>query len=128
MNKQKQTEEMSNIIAEVAFVQAHEENGDESLSDIVAEAIYNAGYRKVPDGAVTLTKEEQEKHITMTKVNYKSIMRQLNQARKETAKEILQYLYDKCYEIQNIGRGGIAHILPIDILQMAKNYGVEVEE
>lgn len=46
---------------------------------------------------------------------------------KETAREILQCLYDKCYELQN-SRGGFAHIIPLDILALAKHYGVEVEE
>lgn len=47
--------------------------------------------------------------------------------RKETAKDILQCLYDKCYETQNL-REDYAHITPLDILILAKQYGVEVEE
>lgn len=65
--------------------------------ETIAKALYDAGYRKVDD------------------------------VRKETAKEIMQCLYDKCYEIQNLRECG-AHITPLDILQMAKHYGVEVEE
>lgn len=53
--------------------------------------------------------------------------REVKKARKETAKEIMQCLYDKCYEIQNL-RECVAHITPLDILQLAKHYGVEVEE
>lgn len=79
----------------------------------LAEFLYNACYRKVPDGAVILTKEEQEKHITMTKVNYKSIMRQLNQARKETAKEILN-------EVDNESNGKTISITNY----LRKKYGV----
>ena len=45
----------------------------------------------------------------------------------QTAKEILQRLYDKCYEVQGL-REGYAHITPLDILILAKEYGVEVEE
>lgn len=59
---------------------------------------------------------------------YDACSRKADDVRKETAKEILQCIYDKCYEIQNIRCGGIAHILPIDILQLAKHYGIEVEE
>ena len=65
--------------------------------ETIAKALYGAGYRKVDD------------------------------VRKETAKEIMQCLYDKCYEIQNL-RECVAHITPLDILQLAKHYGVEVEE
>lgn len=53
--------------------------------------------------------------------------REVKKACKETAKEIMQCLYDKCYEIQNL-RECVAHITPLDILQLAKHYGVEVEE
>ena len=61
MTKQEQIEEISNIIAEVAFVQAHEENGDENLSDIVATALYNAGYRKSEEVRKETAKEFAEK-------------------------------------------------------------------
>ena len=49
------------------------------------------------------------------------------EVRRETAKEILQCLYDECYKIQNL-RECCAHITPLDILTLAKQYGVEVEE
>lgn len=39
MSEKEQIEEMGNIIAEVAFVRAHEENGDDNLADIVAEEL-----------------------------------------------------------------------------------------
>lgn len=62
MTKEEQIEEISNIITEVAFVQAHEENGDENLSDIVATAIYNAGYRKIDDDCAVITKDELKQY------------------------------------------------------------------
>lgn len=43
LDKQKQIEEIENIVVEVAFLQAHEPNGDDELSRKVAEAIVNAG-------------------------------------------------------------------------------------
>lgn len=42
--KQKQITEIENIVEEVAFVQAHEPNGDNELSRKVSEAIVNAGF------------------------------------------------------------------------------------
>lgn len=60
-------------------------------------------------------------------VLYGNNYRKAEEIRKETAKEIMQCLYDKCYEIQNL-RECVAHITPLDILQLAKYYGVEVEE
>lgn len=113
--KQEQIEEMAKIIDEMYWVY-------DTTADDIAEGLYNAGYRKIPENAVVLTKEE---YIDLSR-NY--VTEQIEQVRKKTAKEILQCLYDKCYEIQNMGRGGIAHILPIDILQLTKHYRVEVEK
>ena len=53
--------------------------------------------------------------------------KELEIEKKAVAKEILQRLYDKCYEVQ-CSREGYAHIIPLDILILAKEYGVEVEE
>ena len=133
MTKQEQIEEMAKIVDEMYNVYT-------TTADDIAEGLYNAGYRKVPFdirhcfneiemkmkfktdfGTIDFT-EEQILFIEQ------AICWEEEKIRKKAAKEILQCLYDKCYEIQNMGRGGIAHILPIDILQLAKHYRVEVEE
>ena len=60
---------------------------------------------------------------------YNAGYRKTEEIRKETAKEILQVLYDMCYEYD--GRKPdeiVGHIIPLDILRLAKRYGVEVEE
>lgn len=133
MTKQEQIEEMAKIIDEMYNVYT-------TTADDIAEELYNAVYRKVPFdirhcfneiemkmkfktdfGTIDFT-EEQILFIEQ------AICWEEEKIHKKTAKEILQCLYDKCYEIQNMGRGGIAHILPIDILQLAKHYRVEVEE
>lgn len=67
---------------------------------------------------------EQEKEIEQLENNTKSV---LEIEKKAVAKEILQCLYDKCYEVQNL-RECVAHIIPLDILILAKEYGVEIEE
>lgn len=51
MSRDKQIEEMANIIAFKAFEQAHLENGDDNLADIVAIELYDNGYRKAEDVA-----------------------------------------------------------------------------
>lgn len=71
MDKQKEIEnkeidKMGNIIAEVAFVQAHEINGDENLADIIATAIYNAGYRLESETEKRVVKEFAEKLKAIT--------------------------------------------------------------
>lgn len=103
MTREEQIEEFANYYCEYCKSQTGEkfcEHIDDKSCNIFfeAELFYNAGYRKAEE------------------------------VRKETAKEILQCLYDKCYEISNMGKGGISHVLPIDILQFAEKYGVEVEE
>ena len=50
MNKDKQIEEMAQIIALKAFEQAHLIDGDENLADIVATDLYEKGYRKQSAG------------------------------------------------------------------------------
>ena len=78
---------------------------------------YNNGDFSCDDGKMHLDALniiiEQEKELEIEK--------------KAVAKEILQCLYDKCYEIQNL-RECVAHITPLDILILAKQYDVEVEE
>ena len=67
------------------------------------------------------------KELRMTKQEQNAGYQKAEEVRKKTAKEILQRLYDKCYEVQGL-REGYAHIIPLDILILAKEYGVEIEE
>ena len=115
MNKQEQIEEMAQFICgrstdDVCII-------DRTSCDCncawarTAEAIYNAGYRKIPENAVVLTKEEYDKLglFEETVQEYKSDNGQLvlvkeqkklqkystdiaDFIRKETAKEILSKL------------------------------------
>lgn len=51
MSRDKQIEEMANIIALKAFEQAHLIDGDENLADIVATELYEKGYCKASEVA-----------------------------------------------------------------------------
>lgn len=106
MTKQEQIEEMSRYICnacEMGFGGDFDgycaEGSDYRTCGVcndVAKAIYNEGYRKVPDGA----KEEYERlnnaetELQELNIKYyneaKDLRRELKQARNETAKEILQ--------------------------------------
>ena len=57
-----------------------------------AERLYNAGYRKIPDGAVVLTGEEYERWQGQT-LNIKKI-------RKETAQAFAERLTAKAFEYE----------------------------
>lgn len=77
-----------------------------------AEALVQAGYGNVSE--------------------YKAKIEQLKKGtsdiRKGTAKEILQTLYDKCYEINDeTGESMGNFVSDDDILCLAKHYGVEVD-
>lgn len=121
MTKQEQIEEMDMMINN------HIANGLLSTKRL-AETLYNAGYRKVlldvengkaVDVAQYASWELMEKHIA----------REVEKVRKETAREILQTLYDECYEIDDVtGESMGAFVVDDDILCLAKHYGVEVEE
>ena len=79
-----------------------------------AETLYNAGYRKIPENAVVLTKEE---YIDLSR-NY--VTEQIEKARKETAKEILSRI--KLYATDSKAD------LVVLIDEIAEANGVEVEE
>ena len=53
MNKEQQIKKMSTIIGNVKPFYV----------ETIAETLYNAGYRKVPDGAVILTPEERDEEL-----------------------------------------------------------------
>lgn len=113
MTDKKQIKEMEKIINDNAY----------SASSLqVALKLYNAGYRK-------LSKETQEM-VSNALVYSKrlKIEKSAEKVRKETAKEILQSLYDRCYERAKANGGKACDVIPIDILQFAAQYGVEIEE
>ena len=133
MTKQEQIEEMANYYCEYCKKQTGEkfcEHIDDKSCNIFfeAELFYNAGYRKIPEDSVVLSREEYKRLLdNAIRVDMEYLDHELAKTRKETAKEILQCLYDECYEIQKL-RECVAHITPLDILTLAKEYGVEVEE
>jgi hypothetical protein len=81
----------------------------------IAKELLNAGYRKIPEGSVVLSKEEYEKLCHLAYFGYEDVK---EQARKETAMEILKWLVDT----------GMINIAP-DTTKMyfKEQFGVEVE-
>lgn len=65
--------------------------GKQCEKRMVATELYNAGYRKIPENAIVLTKEE---YIDLSR-NY--VGEQIEQARKETAKEFAEKLKEKTH-------------------------------
>ena len=109
--------------------------GDDDETEIdwysTARANYENGIRKVPDGAVVLTREEYERlnsYISEDRAKeifYEECEKLKEQARKETAREILNKLLNMCYD-ENHPRNSIA---AGEIRYIAKiEYRVEVDE
>ena len=120
-----------------------------SYNDKQATALYNAGYRKIPDGAVVLTETKDFKRIEglLTEFdemgflptttypyphayasNWKlRLAWAIGELRKETAREILKELITNCqYTFNSVGKPIIA--LSGDFaLNVSKRYGVDLE-
>ena len=114
MTKQEQIEEIAKIIDEMYWVY------DTTAGDI-AEELYNAGYRKIPENAVVLTKEE---YIDLSR-NY--VTEQIEQVRKKTAKEIL-ILLGKGYDETEKTEFNNLQWYKEFCRELKHRYGVEVEE
>ena len=92
-----------------------------------ANSLYNAGYRKIPDGAVVLTQEEFDNdYVTKDdrdfwKSRYDILVSKakllIAQARKETAREIVSWIRGTKYSSR----------LWDELDLIAQRYGVEVE-
>ena len=82
-----------------------------------AEALYNAGYRKIPKDNVVLSREEQERILTATEKRIKELKRQILQARKETAEKILK-AFEYCNDTTFYAKW----------LELCKQFGLEIKE
>ena len=75
MDKQKQIEEMTRIMKSVKYEPFNDgiptysvgNQMQDFVFDLIGEALYNAGYRKIPEGAVILTKAEYESKRLLAK-------------------------------------------------------------
>lgn len=145
MDDKKQIEEMAkepqiNEIAKVIFERGVALDGIDFAYgligsdhfDRIARAIYNAGYRKIPEGAVVVSKSVLKEELQNLEI----------QARKETAREIIDKVKQKCKELEN----KYSHLckskrecleetcryegvlaVKRELYEIAKQYGVEVE-
>lgn len=117
MTKQEQIEEMANIPHKCIKSSCEEcIKNDRKCADYTrAEALYNAGYRKVTDGATVLLVGKYNQALDEKTIEY--FVKHNEQIRKETAREILQTLYNYPHEWHER-----------KIKELAKEYGVEVKE
>ena len=105
MNKQKQIEEMARTfggchITPNCKVCCAYSGSTDCPNKTRAEDLYNAGYRKIPEGSVVLTGEELEKYMgcelaTLVARSVHLEKQSLN-LRKETAEKFAERLKEKC--------------------------------
>ena len=104
MTKQEQIDGMAKIVDEMYNVYT-------TTADDIAEGLYNAGYRKLDDHAIMVLRKA------------KGIE---NRIRKETAEKIFKMLISKLDSNQFLS--GKRIIMEVDVENLAKQYGVEIEE
>ena len=138
MTKQEQIEEMQKTIcinckdrySKKGYVCPWQDKDTKCYNcEKLSEALYNAGYRKV------LIDTENDRTVDSVRYVPQQLIksyteREVEEARKDTAKAILNVLY---FNLQNTMKGHIAksndYYSVIDRIQeIAKNYGVEIEE
>lgn len=120
--------------------------------DEFAEKLYNAGYRKILEGAVVLTREEAETIYRTLKANeefifdlqeatmgckkeieeaqevaVKEIEEYVQQARKETAEKIFDKLYT-WLDLEEIEKDGFVTIQKFDFLRKYREIFKEISE
>ena len=115
-----------------------------SFGNKEATYLYNAGYRKIPEGSVVVSKEEHKQLYNDERASYYRaenlaiendlLNRKLIDARKETAREILQIIEDDrigywdscdCGKDETYWRD---NAIQGTLNEIAKQFGVEVEE
>lgn len=118
MDKQKQIDDLYDIMAEKCCDKS-EDGCVEMMNcdECRAIAVYSAGYRKIPEGAVVLTEDCHKALVQVYEDWSERCTGVVYEARKETAREILQMLDDR-------------NIITWSELKkaIAKRYGVEVDE
>ena len=142
MNKQEQIEEMANIPHKCIKSSCEDcIKNDRKCTDYKqAEALYNAGYRVVPDGATVLLVGKYNQALDKKTIEY--FIKHNEQIRKETAREILQKVINICRKEEDFQDGTVnTQLEPLyfgimngcvfvrgEVKELAKQYGVEVEE
>ena len=98
MTKQEQIEEMANIPHKCIKSSCEDcIKNDRKCTDYKqAEALYNAGYRKVPDGATFLLVGENNQALDEKTIEY--FVKHNEQIRRDTAKEFAEKLKEKAVQ------------------------------
>ena len=128
MDENKQIEEIKNILlASTPVIDMPFE-----CFGAVAKAIYNAGYRKTDDVNDHLMNAETSSGLTEKEIEF--FVKHNEKVRKETVREFVekakQFFYEHYGKYSDLPYKEYCevNILCIDLDELAKEYGVEVEE
>ena len=126
MTDKEMIEEMAKITNFTAFDYRQGTIQSKTIYTAMAEALYNADYRKMPEGAVVLTKGAYESISSKAKANVVNAV----EIRKETAEKIFVEVLDleDLKLIRDMGWETVYNSLYNEILELAKQFGVEIEE
>jgi hypothetical protein len=97
MDKQKQIDEMARILT-LCPRNTCVGCGMECIDYRMAKAIYNADYRKIPEGAVVLTKERYIEMLDEIKVSQGKLLEMLKTVEKKTAEKFAERLKEKMHK------------------------------
>lgn len=132
MNKEQQIEEIAKVIPEK--IKDPLDNSryiifGKSLRREIARVYYNAGYQKLPEDSVVLSRERYD-YLTACFDKFVEIMKDVKkQARKEMAKEIYGEIEKSDILIVDTQEYGEIEVVPIERLnEIFRSKGVEVEE
>lgn len=128
MNKQEQIEEMANIAHKCIKSSCEDciKNDRKCFDYKQAEVLYDAGYRKVPDGATVLLVGKYNQALDEKTIEY--FIKHNEQIRKETAEKILDLLVPDCKACDENWHSGCLCLRATLAEKIAKKFGVEVEE
>lgn len=95
-----------------------------------AKTLFEKGYRKIPENAVVLSREDYNRIRSKERlvINLESIKKAEDKTRKETAREILKEFYKEFVAYACVGDYYTDTEIVNKIQDLAKKYGVEVEE
>ena len=135
MTKEEQIKEMVSIMAASnnPFIDVPIE-----IMPQVAKALYNAGYRKIPEDSVVLSREEWKQIKNSLYYSKEELEKKLQRERKETAKESYSKMYDFAYRTKSYYTDALNDIIAkidetfndfgIELESLLRKYYVEVEE
>ena len=136
MNKQQQIEEIAQII-----------NGSTELDTIayyrcmnIAKTLYNAGYRKLPEDSVVLSREEWKQIKNSLYYSKEELEKKLQRERKETTEKILNEVLQEIFyyfDVQSVKelneKSLLASTMTFDVVtdkifEIATREAVEIKE